>query len=199
MELIPEANELGGNISVITGWRGVGKTALCQRIVAQAQLAQRKIAGLLSPGRFNGESKTGIFAVDLARGERRLLASAVDGEIDGLQFGPWTFDRQVLAWGNQSLTQSADPDLLIIDEIGPLEFEKETGWKSSFEVLRRKRYHQALVVIRPEFLEAFSNLGFVFQTVEVTQTMCPSPMSDGRQALTGTQPAQSPLPYGSGD
>ena len=169
MELTSKANELGGDICVITGWRGVGKTALCQKVAAQVQQAKRTVAGLLSPGRFNGETKTGIFAVDLASREMRLLATTVEGEIDGLQLSPWTFDPQVLAWGNQCLMQSTSPELLVIDEIGPLEFEMETGWWSSFEVLRRKSYQLALVVIRPEFLAAFSNLGFVYQAVEVTQ------------------------------
>lgn len=169
MELTPKANELGGNICVVTGWRGVGKTALCQKVVAQVQQGKRKVAGLLSPGRFNGEAKTGIFAVDLTSRETRLLASTVEGEIVGLQLNPWTFDPQVLEWGNQCLRHATRPDLLVIDEIGPLEFERETGWWSTFDVLRQKSFQLALVVIRPELLEAFSNLGFVYQAVEVTK------------------------------
>jgi nucleoside-triphosphatase THEP1 len=59
-------------------------------------------------------------------------------------------------------------DVLVIDELGPLEFDLQTGWTASFEVLRRKRYRLALIVIRPECLDAFSNMGFVFQTKEIT-------------------------------
>jgi nucleoside-triphosphatase THEP1 len=169
MELVLPPVDSGGAILVISGWRGVGKTALCEKIVAQARRAERKVAGLLSPGRFADGEKNGFFAVDLVTRETRLLASAVTGEIVGLQLGPWAFDVQVLEWGNRCLKQSTRPDLLVIDEIGPLEFERETGWWSSFEVLRRKSYQLALVVIRPEFLEAFSNLGFVYQAVEVTK------------------------------
>ena len=183
MELASPAVDCEGKILVISGWRGVGKTALCEKIVAQARRAGRTVAGVLSPGRFAGGEKTGFFAVDVATRETRLLASTVPGEIDGLQLGPWAFDLQVVEWGNQCLQHTTRPDLLVIDEIGPLEFERNTGWWSSFEVLNRKSYQLALAVIRPEYLEAFSNLGFVYQTVDVTKAVDLEPLAASISSL----------------
>jgi hypothetical protein len=42
-----------------------------------------------------------------------------------------------------------------------------TGWIAGFDVLKSKKYRLAIVVIRPECLDAFSNMGFVFQTEEI--------------------------------
>jgi len=63
---------------------------------------------------------------------------------------------------------------LVIDELGYLEFELKTGWTASFEVLHSKKYRLAMVVIRPECIDAFSNLGFHFQVKEVLNPHLPS-------------------------
>jgi nucleoside-triphosphatase THEP1 len=170
-----------GEIMVITGWRDVGKTSYCQRAVEAYRAAGRTVSGLLSPGRFEqcldrlDNRKTGFFAHDLRSGERRLVASAVPGELNGIQLGPWTFDAQVFEWGNRCLQQADGADVLFIDELGPLEFNRQTGWVASFDLLRRKNYRLALVVIRPELLGAFSSLGFAFQTKEIDVSQASNP------------------------
>lgn len=157
-----------GKILVIGGKRGAGKTTYCQNAVAEYRKAGAKVAGLLSPGRFENGKKNGIFAVDLVSDQSRLAASPVPGEIaDGLRFGAWTFDRGVLAWGNQCLRQSSGADVLVIDELGYLEFDLNSGWTAGFEVLRAKNYQLALVVIRSDCIEPFANLGFTFQIKEI--------------------------------
>jgi nucleoside-triphosphatase len=167
MGLVSKPEAAKPEIIVLTGWRSVGKTTVCQKVIARARQAHQRVAGLLSPGRFSAGEKTGIQIVDLASQQTRLLASLMTGEIEGFQYGPWQFDLHALEWGNQCLRQSTGVDVLVIDEIGPLEFEQNLGWVASFEVLARKDYRLALVVIRPEFLDAFSALGFAGRTREV--------------------------------
>ena len=158
-----------GNLVVITGWRGTGKTSYCQQVADGYRAAGLKVSGLLSPGRFSQQKKNGFFAINLNSGETRLAASSIPGEISGIiQLGPWTFDTEVFAWGNRCLQQADGADVLLIDELGPLEFNRQTGWVASFDLLKRKNYRLALVVIRPECLEAFSNLGYIFQTKEIS-------------------------------
>ncbi len=163
-----------GQILVITGGRNAGKTTFCQQVVEAWRAAGRTVAGLLSPGRFDqcldrlDNRKNGFFVRDLRSGETRLAASAVPGELNGAQIGSWTFDAQIFDWGNQCLQQADGADLLVIDELGPLEFNRQTGWVASFDLLRRQNYRLALVAIRPECLEAFSGLGFAYQTKEIS-------------------------------
>jgi nucleoside-triphosphatase len=156
------------NIVVVTGWRDVGKTTYCQRAIDVYRTAGLIVSGLLSPARFDQKrQKTGFFALDLHSRETRLVASAIPGEIEGVHLGPWSFDAQVFTWGNHCLQQVERADVLVIDELGPLEFNRQIGWLASFELLRSKDYHLALVVIRPECIDAFSALGFAFQTKEI--------------------------------
>jgi nucleoside-triphosphatase len=156
-----------GKIVVVTGWRNVGKTSYCQRAVDTYRAAGRTVSGLLSPGRFDQGQKTGFLALDLQSQETRLVASTIPGEIEGIQLGHWSFNAQVFAWGNRCLQQIERADVLVIDELGPLEFNRQIGWVASFELLRSKDYHLALVVIRPECIDAFAALGFAFQTKEI--------------------------------
>ena len=157
-----------GEVVVITGWRDAGKTNYCQQAAQTFRTAGFSVSGLLSPGRFVQKQKTGFFALDWSSQETRLVASSVPGELSGIQLGPWTFVEQVFAWGNRCLQQSDGADVLIIDELGPLEFNRQTGWIASFDLLRRKKYRLALVVVRPECLQAFSGLGFIYQTKEIS-------------------------------
>jgi nucleoside-triphosphatase THEP1 len=156
-----------GNILVITGWRGVGKTTYCRKLFERYRKTGLNVSGLLSPGRFDNNQKNGFFAVDLSTSETRLAASSVPGELDGIQLGPWTFDATVFAWGNRCLQQAIGADVWVIDELGYLEFDMKTGWMKSFEVLRSKNYRLAIVVIRPECIDTFSQMGFSFQIKEL--------------------------------
>jgi nucleoside-triphosphatase THEP1 len=156
-----------GNIIVVTGWREVGKTTFCQQAIDEYQKAGLKVSGLLSPARFQDSKRTGIQALNLAGGESRLLASLVPGEISGLQFGPWTFDPDVFAWGNDCLRETSGTDVLVIDELGPLEFDQKNGWITGLDILKRCEYQLALIVIRPEYVDAFSKMGLHFQTREI--------------------------------
>jgi nucleoside-triphosphatase THEP1 len=58
-----------------------------------------------------------------------------------------------VAWGNQILRETVPCDLLVIDELGPLEFNREEGWIKAFDVLESGDYRSALVVIRPTLLD----------------------------------------------
>jgi nucleoside-triphosphatase THEP1 len=143
-------------ILVISGWRGVGKTTLCQRLVDVARAAGWDVAGLLSTPRFVAGQKTGIEVEDLRSGWRRLLASLLENELqEGVRLGPWMFDEDLFAWGNRVLLSAIPCDLLVIDEIGPLEFDKNQGWTESFRILDRRSFRLAFVVIRPEYIDRF--------------------------------------------
>lgn len=137
---------------IVTGPSGAGKTTFCQQVVASARAAGWQMAGLLSLPRFEDGRKTGIIACDLFSGEQRLLASCRPNELRGLTFGQWNFDSQALAWGNAVLEDVPLCDLLIVDELGPLEFDVQQGWTSGFQILARHTDGIVLAAIRPSLL-----------------------------------------------
>lgn len=143
---------------IVSGASGAGKTTACQHLLVQMQAAGGRISGILSPPRFEEGRKTGIFARNLHSGEQRLLASCLPGEIDGLRFGQWYFDRTVLEWGNAALAAAPLTDLLLIDELGPLEFDWQQGWTAAFDLLARPAAGIMIVTVRPACLEPLHDL-----------------------------------------
>ena len=137
---------------IVTGASGTGKTTFCQRVVDAADAAGRQVAGLLSLPRFEGGQKTGIVVLNVSSGKKRLLASNRYNEIPGLSLGQWTFDVDTLKWGNDALEHLPSYDVVIVDELGPLEFERQQGWTAGFQVLLGHTKGIALATIRPSLL-----------------------------------------------
>jgi nucleoside-triphosphatase THEP1 len=140
---------------VITGSRGTGKTTFCLRMIEAARKASWQVSGVLSPPVFEGSRRTAIQVEDLHSGEVRQLATRRDENASGgaLQHTRnWDFDPEVLAWGNQVLQASTPAQLLVVDELGTLEFEREQGWLAGLDAIDSRAYQVALVVIRSELL-----------------------------------------------
>ena len=157
-------------IWMVTGPRGMGKSSFCREMAESAQNAGWEVAGILSLVQMEWGLKTGILAEDLRTGISRRLASTVRRSESDLAFGDWYFDRQTLEWGSQVLEHSLPCDLLVVDELGPLELTRQMGWQVAFDVLHRGRYRLALIVIRPE-LEAAARRIFDFsKIIEIDRT-----------------------------
>ena len=129
-----------GKILILTGGRGAGKTALCQRLAFQARKAGWDTAGVFSPAILEKGAKTGIGIKDPRSGEQRLLALRLPPEkiIPG-GLG-WDFDPAALAWGNELLAHACPCDLLVVDELGPLELVRGEGWQAGIAALDSRKY-----------------------------------------------------------
>lgn len=142
-------------IVVVTGESGAGKTRWCEALRAFAESQSLRAAGLISYGVFEGTEKVAIELCALPSGERRRLAERrayLAGDATPL----WAFDQAALAWGDAHLAQLTACDVLIVDELGPLELLHGRGWQSAFAVLAAGRYQMACVVVRPTLLEQFA-------------------------------------------
>lgn len=137
---------------IVSGFRGCGKTTFCQTFVRKAQKLGMDVAGILSPALYLNGEKESIWAEDIRGEERRRLAGIQRLAESDLAYGPLFFDPQVIEWGNRVLAASVPCDVLVVDELGPLEFEQASGWLSAFDALASERYTHALVVVRPELL-----------------------------------------------
>ena len=149
-----------GTILILTGSRGAGKTTLCNRLIDEARVRGWQVAGVLSPAQFDRGEKTGIQAQDVRTQSRRPLAKRRSSKNSPstppatLDTQTWKFEESALAWGNQLLKAAVPCDLLVIDELGPLEFEQGKGWSAGFEAVDSRRYRFAVVVIRPHYVES---------------------------------------------
>jgi nucleoside-triphosphatase len=161
--------DLSSELWLVTGWRGAGKTTFCGRLAHIARAQGLQVAGLLSRAVFTDGIKTAIQAEDLCSQASHPLASIFRQNESDLFFGEWYFDREVFDWGNQVLRASPPCDLLVVDEVGPLEFKLHTGWQAAFDVLavQKNGYRLGLVVVRPE-LQAEARSAFpITHTIEL--------------------------------
>jgi len=146
-------NESSTNIWMITGARETGKTRFCTHLIQKARGEGLEIAGLLSPPVYVNGVKTAIEVEDLRSRERRTLARSRNDDQGSIQTKRWSFDTEVLNWGNELLGIETPCDLLLVDELGVLEFERGGGWQNGLAAIQSGRFRLAVVVIRPELID----------------------------------------------
>jgi nucleoside-triphosphatase len=142
-----------GKLWIISGEIGTGKTKLCATLIEQFRQISWRIKGLFSPAIFDRNDKVGISVVNLANQEIRQLA-VYDPKPDRAEDEPilWTFDSEILEWGNQVFLTAIPTDILIVDELGPLEMKRNQGWVHALSALDSRNYRQAILVMRPKLL-----------------------------------------------
>jgi len=146
-----------GRIILLSGESGSGKTTLCLRMIDKLRLTSLSINGIVSPPEFTGTIKTGISIIDLHSGEKRSLALLAVPGSEGLQTRKWLFNEDAIRWGNVVIAKAVPCDVLVIDELGPLEFERGLGFINGFTAVDSGKYQYAVVVIRPSLLEKAAN------------------------------------------
>jgi nucleoside-triphosphatase THEP1 len=148
-----DVRSLPEGITILTGGRGIGKTRTCLCLVEQARQAGWSLSGVLCPAEFEDGEKIAIDMLDLTTGERCRLAYRENRQTGFEVTDHWNFDNVVLDRGNEILGSAGICDLLLVDELGPLEFYRRQGWVKAFDTLARGEFKRAVVVIRPELLE----------------------------------------------
>jgi nucleoside-triphosphatase THEP1 len=166
------------SIWIITGRRDVGKTRFCNHLVEKARHNKLDVAGVLSPPFFSGTTKTTIEVENLRTGERRQLATLTTDEPGAISTPRWSFDDEVLNWGNKVLASAVPCELLVVDELGLLEFERGQGWLNGMTALRSGQFQSAVVVIRPELVSRAQSIFKYAQVLEIPPVLNPIEESD---------------------
>jgi nucleoside-triphosphatase THEP1 len=164
---------------LLTGERQVGKTTICRQVAGLARELGYDPAGVLSLALFGEDGlPVAYHALIVSDGEQRLLAQA-DGDLGGPRTSRYSFDADVLSWviGRLGEAISQGCDLLIVDEIGPLELEQGKGLAPILSDLSSGRLPLLLLVVRPELVGQLQRRlpGIPFRTFTVTR--------ENRQAL----------------
>jgi nucleoside-triphosphatase len=143
---------------LVTGDSGSGKTTWCLELIDLARRNGIRVYGVVSPPVLDDGHKVAIDLMDVSTGERRRLAvarpdakqaSANQLDISTLH---WTFDPFVLAWGDQILDHLDAGELLVLDELGPLELLENKGLTAGLRCIDDQHFMTACVVIRPALL-----------------------------------------------
>lgn len=139
-------------LTLITGPIGSGKSAWCAQFIEEARAERLEVGGVLSRPVFTEGRKVGIDLLDLITGEERRLANLRTAGSKGLVTKRWQFDPQTMTWANQVLRDLPPCDIVIIDELGPLEFARKEGLQEGMCIVDDKRFPELYVVVRPELL-----------------------------------------------
>ncbi len=144
-----------GLIYVITGERGSGKSTVCAQVAREAAGRGMVVAGILTE-RSSPEPGAARRVVDLRSGQARPFGvqsarGSGLGQSDPLT-PSWEFDSEGFAWANEVFARCTPCDLLIVDELGPLELLGGRGWTAALAALSSRDFGAALVVCRPGLL-----------------------------------------------
>lgn len=91
--------------------------------------------------------------VDIQSGTQHLLAVLREkNDSSKVTTHRWSFNEDALTLGNRILGMSIPCDLLIVDELGPLEFERDEGWDKGLTAVDSRKFNAAVVVVRPELV-----------------------------------------------
>jgi len=116
----------------VTGDKQAGKTGAVLQLIDQARSRGLHPAGIVCPGLWAGGTRAGFDLVQVDTGRRYVLSR----RIEGLRPVPYMFDAESLGRGKEALSpgRCRNADLVIVDEIGPLEL-KGQGWAGALPAL----------------------------------------------------------------
>lgn len=157
---------------VLTGEVHVGKTTICRAVVDLARQRGYRVRGFLTLPIFDrAGQRLGFTLLNLANAEQRELAR-VERCYGGPTVGPFHFDPAVLQWGYDIVAEAVAEgcDLLVMDEVGRLELEQDTGFAPALDLLVGDVVPRGLLVVRSALLDAFRRrvLHLEYVTFEVT-------------------------------
>ena len=164
---------------IITGVQGSGKTTFCQKLVELARSAGWNVAGVLSPPVLVGGQKVGIDIIDLSTNQRKRLANSIEQGGDGPKTIRWAFVGDVLSWGNRVLENIPPSDLLVVDELGPIEFERGEGWLNGISAVSDGDYKFAFEASSPGAYQislTFDKFNYAPQELQIVVEVDPIPM-----------------------
>lgn len=163
---------------MLSGVSGSGKTSACGIAEGMARAAGRSVGGVLCRAVFESGRKVGIDARDLSGGPDSPAAPLARARLDikrgpafddadplVLRYGMWEFSKAALSAADEAAAafiaaarEAATPALAIVDEIGPLELDRNAGMTRTLAALDEAerapdRSAACLVVARPDIAD----------------------------------------------
>ncbi|MBI4061997.1 MAG: DUF2478 domain-containing protein [Elusimicrobia bacterium] len=135
----------GPALYLIAGDKAQGKTTLALAAADALRARGLSVAGIAAPGLWKDGQREGFDIIDLQDGRRLPLCRRQAPAAWTERTGPYRFSPEGLALGRRAL--GADADVLIVDEVGPLELSGG-GWAAGLDRLASARFGPMLWVAR---------------------------------------------------
>jgi nucleoside-triphosphatase THEP1 len=142
---------------ILTGPIGIGKSTITRKVYELAVSRGYKISGVISPPLYDENGiKVGFFAEDISSGERWILGRNDNAvSLKGPVWGKYTFSEEGFEKAVRALKRAHSDgcDLLILDEVGPLELLCGKGFRPFLELLTGETVTNLLIVVRPSLIK----------------------------------------------
>ena len=140
-------------IFILTGPVDSGKTTFLKRVIAELKKQKIKMDGFLSEAIVKDQEKIGYDLVDLGDG-KSVPFIRKSGRQDWQRIGPYFFIPEGLSRAKQIILRSREAEILVVDEIGPLELSGQGLWDVLEQVIFQ-RFQKYLFVLRKGILQDF--------------------------------------------
>jgi nucleoside-triphosphatase THEP1 len=146
--MIEKDHSSAAPVIIITGEREEGKTMFVKKISEDLKELDFNLGGFLSVGIHNLGERTGFNIMDVQTSKQTELCTSVQNE-KWVRYGRFYFNPEGISEGNKILDVEnvSEKDLVIIDEVGPLELKGE-GWSRSISNLVNSASVPQLWVVR---------------------------------------------------
>ncbi|WP_456420594.1 NTPase [Thermococcus sp.] len=144
----------------VTGPAGVGKTTLVERVAKEVDRWGYLVGGMITKEVRRNGRRVGFRIKALDTGEEGTLASLRGtSHLPGVPFGRYIIHVDELERVGVSAIRRAlvEADLIVIDEIGPMEYKSDEFVKAVGEVLKSEK--PLLAVVHRKMADRFRPLG----------------------------------------
>jgi len=132
---------------LLTGERQVGKSTLCLRLMQLVRETGLDVSGLIT--RRTGPHDLAV--LEIATGKFYSLTLPFEGS-GGIKLPHFRMDPTAMARSMRALESSFPTQVLILDELGPLELLRGKGWVNVLRLLGGGKYWMAFIVVRPALI-----------------------------------------------
>jgi len=148
-----KTDSLKPEIIIISGEKREGKTTFVGRLVDNLKDQNIQIIGFLSIGIHENGERTGFNIVDLQTSQKIGLCTKTRQE-GWFSFGDYYFNPEGFSKGNEilNINNLENKQLIVIDEIGPVELNKQ-GWSGAIETLCHTSSIPQLWVVRNSLVD----------------------------------------------
>ncbi len=146
---------------IISGEIGVGKSTVCQKLVAMLRAGGMSCHGIIT----SKDALHNIVIEDIASAEKMVLASP-GGGFSGPATSRYSFSPAAISFGLRALARSP-ADVCMVDEVGQLELRGE-GFACVLDLVKQGGFSHYVLVIRsfllPSYLPQLAARPLVFET-----------------------------------
>ena len=145
-------------IFILTGEVNSGKTTLLKKLVGELEKRNLRVEGFLSEAIWRNDEKIGYNFLDL-RSRASVPFIRRSGQKDWERIGPYFFIPESLVRVKGLILSSQEADVVVIDEVGPLELSGRGIWPALSEGLFQRGQSFLLVARRSVCQNLISVLG----------------------------------------